>query len=137
MIQILVAYTADEAEATMDDVIANADAVEKARQARKAAQTEAWDVSNFMVRDENFDNEFKSNMTLTDIENWLEAKYDELDFIRLEKPEQEELFADEIETIYARYIGKLGEQQFEGVVYKMSVNGGEYGSSLTTSQTIP
>lgn len=93
--------------------------------AKRAARNESWDVSNFMVRDENFDNEFKSNMTLTDIENWLEAKYDELDFIRLEKPEQEELFADEIETIYARYIGKLGEQQFEGVVYKMVVNGGE------------
>jgi small subunit ribosomal protein S2 len=41
MSKILVAYTDDEAEATMDDVIANADQVEKDRQARKAAELAA------------------------------------------------------------------------------------------------
>lgn len=41
MSKILVAYTDDEASATMDDVIANADQVEKERQARKAAEAAA------------------------------------------------------------------------------------------------
>ena len=41
MSQILVAYTKDETSATMDDVIANADAVEKERQERKAAEAAA------------------------------------------------------------------------------------------------
>jgi len=41
MSQILVAYTKDECEANMDDVIANADAAEKERQARRAAEAAA------------------------------------------------------------------------------------------------